>query len=314
MRKICLLLCLGLVLTIPADAAIQWVDFDLSCEAMERALELSLESQEQENPQSWIRILALAAAYSGGNPTAMDTVFAYRALCAGQTPEAYLGGDDSLFRYYMEAYEAVLGGIVGHYAICVDGEWKPAYGVKAFSPIAAGYVYVHSDDFGASRSYGFQRRHLGHDMMGALGTPVVAVESGEIEALGWNRYGGWRIGIRSADKKRYYYYAHLRKDAPFAPELQLGDWVEAGQVIGFMGRSGYSVRENVNNIETVHLHFGMQLIFDESQKECNSEIWIDVYDLVRLLEQHRSTVVYNSTTGKWERLYPFVDLDGKPLG
>ena len=37
-------------------------------------------------------------------------------------------------------------------------------------------------------------------MMGQVGTPVIAVESGYVEALGWNQYGGWRIGIRSFDK------------------------------------------------------------------------------------------------------------------
>lgn len=71
--------------------------------------------------------------------------------------------------------------------------------------------------------------------MGSLGAPIAAVEGGTVEALGWNRYGGWRVGIRSFDKKRYYYYAHLRKDAPFAPGLQVGDTVNAGDIIGFMG-------------------------------------------------------------------------------
>lgn len=47
--------------------------------------------------------------------------------------------------------------------------------------------------------------------MGQVGTPVIAVESGYVEAIGWNQYGGWRLGIRSFDRKRYYYYAHLRK-------------------------------------------------------------------------------------------------------
>ena len=28
---------------------------------------------------------------------------------------------------------------------------------------------------------------------GSIGTPIVAVESGYIEALGWNQYGGWRV-------------------------------------------------------------------------------------------------------------------------
>ena len=78
-------------------------------------------------------------------------------------------------------------------------------------------------------------------------------------------------------------------------------------MIGFMGRTGYSDKENTNNIETVHLHFGMQLIFDESQKECSSEIWIDVYNIVRLLSSHRSSI--RKTGSNWERVYPFVDLD-----
>ena len=76
-----------------------------------------------------------------------------------------------------------------------------------------------------------------------------------------------------------------------------------------MGRTGYSTRENVNNIDAVHLHFGLQLIFDESQKECNSEIWVDVYDLVCLLDQHRSSVQKDPETGRWKRLYPYRDLD-----
>jgi murein DD-endopeptidase MepM/ murein hydrolase activator NlpD len=83
--------------------------------------------------------------------------------------------------------------------------------------------------------------------------------------------------------------------------------VQAGDVIGFMGRTGYSDRENTENIETVHLHFGMQLVFDESQKECLSEIWIDVYDIVRLLSAHSSTV--QREEGLWKRKFPFRDLD-----
>ena len=313
MKRICLiLLCLAL-LAVPAEATVKWVDFDLSCEAMERALSLEEQSREQDNPQSWISILALAATQCGGNPKPADVTAACRSLMAGKSPREILGGNDSYYQYYLEAYTAVLGGLAGNYAVKIDGEWKPAWGIKAFSPIAAGYWYVHSDDFGASRSYGFRRRHLGHDMMGSLGTPVIAVESGTVEALGWNQYGGWRVGIRTDDRKRYYYYAHLRKDTPYAPGLTEGDRVEAGQVIGFMGRTGYSRTENVNNIETVHLHFGIQLIFEEWQKECNSEIWIDAYQIARLLERHRSSVVYDAETGRWERVYEFRDLDAAPL-
>ncbi len=311
MKRTWILILVITLLTVPADAAIRWVDFDLSCEAMERAIELDIELQEQDTPHSWLEILALAATTTGGNPSIRDVNDAATNLSEGRSPREILGGSDAYYQYYLEAYRAAIGNLVGNYAVQVNGEWKTAYGVKAFSPIAAGYWCSQYDDFGASRSYGFKRRHLGHDMMGGLGTPIVAVESGTVEALGWNQYGGWRIGVRSDDRKRYYYYAHLQKDTPYIAELSEGDRVEAGQVIGFMGRTGYSTQENVDNIDTVHLHFGIQLIFDESQKECDSEIWIDPYQIVRLLERHQSSVVYDSETGNWNRLYPFRDLDAE---
>lgn len=58
-----------------------------------------------------------------------------------------------------------------------------------------------------------------------------------------------------------------------------------------MGHTGYSTEENVNNIEVTHLHWGLQLIFDESQKESDNEIWIDIYPLTRFLAKHTQTAV-----------------------
>ena len=295
-----------LVLPVRADT-IRWVDFGVPYESLKYAMDVDIETAQQEKHISWIDVLAVAACRTGGKCDLSSVKKAAQQLKSDKNPQELLGDVAKYYSYYHEAYAAVLGGLLGSYSIQVNGEEKPVYGLKAFSPIAAGYGYSHCSDFGNSRSFGFARKHLGHDMMGSLGTPVVAVEGGVVEAMGWNRYGGWRIGIRSFDSKRYYYYAHLQKDHPFAEGLQEGDIVEAGQLIGFMGRTGYSDRENVNNIETVHLHFGMQLVFDESQKECNSEIWIDVYNIVRLLKEHRSSD--RKTASGWERVYPFTDLD-----
>ena len=144
-------------------------------------------------------------------------------------------------------------------------------------------------------------------MMGQVGTPVIAVESGYVEAIGWNQYGGWRLGIRSFDKKRYYYYAHLRKDYPYQSVLKEGSLVTAGDVIGYLGRTGYSAAENTNNIDEPHLHFGMQLIFDESQKEGNNEIWIDCYEIVKFLSVNRSESVKKEGTKEWTRIYQMKD-------
>ena len=182
------------------------------------------------------------------------------------------------------------------------------YGLKAFLPIAKNYNFSHYDDFGNSRSYGFKRTHLGNDLMGSIGTPIIAVESGTVEHLGWNQYGGWRIGIRSFDGKRYYYYAHLRKNHPYVPDLKEGATVTAGDVIGYLGMTGYSIKENVNNINVPHLHFGMQLIFDESQVDSPNEIWIDVYEIIEFLKQNRSEVILsNSDTRDYSRKVKFQD-------
>ena len=308
MKRFGLFLCLLSLMIFPVSAdPIKWVDFNVPYESMKYAMEEDIKTSEKEKHLSWIDILSVAACRTGGKCGIQSVRKAAADLKGDRSAQELLGDLSKYYDYYHEAYTAVLGGFLGSYAIEKDGVWIPRYGLKAFSPIAAGYGYSHCDDFGAGRSYGFRRKHLGNDLMGSAGTPIVAVEGGIVEALGWNRYGGWRVGIRSFDRKRYYYYAHLLKDAPYAPGLAEGQTVCAGDLIGFMGRTGYSDTENVNNIEVNHLHFGMQLVFDESQKECNSEIWIDVYQINRLLSQHRSSI--QKTPDGWKRVYPYRDLD-----
>lgn len=311
-RRIFLVFLLIISLVQPVTAEpIKWVDFSVGYESLKYALELDIATFEQEQHLGWIQVLSLAAANTGGKCGLSAVKKAAESWKKGFDPEKLSPAMKKVYDYYLEAYTAVLGGLVGSFAIEKDGQWVASYGLKAFSPVAAGYGYSHCDDFGVSRSFGFHRKHLGNDLMGSLGTPIVAVEGGVVEVMGWNRYGGWRIGIRSFDSKRYYYYAHLQKDHPFADGLKEGDMVQPGDLLGFMGRTGYSDKENVNNIETVHLHFGMELVFDESQKECNSEIWIDVYNIVRLLSSHRAS--YRKVDGAWERVYPFADLDLEDL-
>lgn len=75
----------------------------------------------------------------------------------------------------------------------------------------------------------------------------------------------------------------------------------------YMGHTGYSTTENVNNIKIVHLHWGLQLIFDESQKEGNNEIWIDVYPLTRFLAKHTQVAVKVEGTKEWRRNSYIVD-------
>ncbi len=293
---------------------IKWVDFNVPYEALDKALKLDVASHGTDVPLNWVELLAYLAAKNGGEfkrfkASQLDAVA--KELQEGKTIEE-LTEKLKYYSYYREAYGAVLDGLVGEYEIEVADEtaeggkkWVRKYGLKGFSPIAKNYPYSDFDDFGTSRDYGFKRKHLGHDFMGATGTPIIAVEGGTVEALGWNQYGGWRIGIRSHDKKRYYYYAHLRQNFPFNKSLEVGSVVQPGDVIGYLGHTGYSTKENVNNIKQPHLHFGLQLIFDESQKEGNNEIWVDVYPLVRLLYRNRCEVVKDQETKEYSRVYGY---------
>ena len=302
--------------TLSAEADyIKWVDFTVSYDALCNAYEWDIETHGTEYELDWIDLLAYTAARTGGtfDKSALKTMErGAQAISKGEETLESLTKDLKYFSYYKEAYSAALGGLVGEYQQeCIDEAgnvtYEDKYGLKGYFPLAKGFEYSHYDDFGVGRSYGYKRRHLGHDMMGQTGTPIISVESGIVEVLGWNQYGGWRIGIRSFDGKRYYYYAHLRQNYPYAEGLAEGSVVTAGDVIGYMGHTGYSTKENVNNIEVTHLHWGLELIFDESQKESDNEIWIDLYALTRFLAKHMQAAEKVGDTREWVRSSRIID-------
>lgn len=296
---------------------IKWVDFNVTAEALNLTAKLDIESHQKEEKvtYNWIELMAYLACKNGGdfkNFKPKDLNKLVEELKNGQTIED-LTQNMKFYDYYYESYSAVLSGMIGNYSIEIANEdgtksYQEKYGLKAFLPIAKNYSFSHYDDFGNARSYGFKRTHLGNDLMGSIGTPIIAVESGVVENLGWNQYGGWRVGIRSLDTKRYYYYAHLRKNHPYSEGLEEGMTVKAGDVIGYLGMTGYSTKENVNNINVPHLHFGIQLIFDESQVDSPSEIWIDVYQIIEFLKKNRSEVyLANEETKDYERKFDFME-------
>lgn len=291
---------------------IKYVEFNVTKSALQAAVDLDISSQSEKNKLDFITLLAYLGAKYGGDFTKYKysdmTDFAQK-LSNGESEES-LTKDMQYYSYYKEAYGAALNGMVGAYEEEREDDsgnkvMEQKYGIRWFSPIAKTFPYSCYDDFGALRTYGYTRPHLGHDMMAAVGTPVIAVESGKVECMGWNRYGGWRIGIRSNDNKRYWYYAHLRQNRPFAENLKEGDTVKAGDVIGYVGRTGYSDTENTNGITESHLHIGLELVFNEKQKESDNEIWIDVSAITSVLEQHQSAVLRNSETKEFTRQFEY---------
>jgi murein DD-endopeptidase MepM/ murein hydrolase activator NlpD len=279
---------------------IKWVDFNASNQIIQKCYEYDVNSYNSLVHYNFIELLSYVTTRNSNNFKYENDIkylkVAIDKLNLGQSMNDIIG-DNKYYRYYYGCYEAVFAGFLNEFIDEDTNEVK--YGLTAYHPIARGYWYSGSNDFGNARNYGFRRRHLGHDMYGSVGTPIISVEGGTVTEFGWNRYGGWRVGIRSFDGKRYYYYAHLRKDKPYALGIEKGSKVKAGQVIGYLGVTGYSYKENVNMNTRPHLHFGLQLIFDESQVDGNGEIWIDVFSITRFLAKNRASVIKNQETGEY---------------
>jgi murein DD-endopeptidase MepM/ murein hydrolase activator NlpD len=119
-------------------------------------------------------------------------------------------------------------------------------------PVPIGSVYSYRSTWGTSRSWGGYRIHEGTDIFAGYGVPVRSTCYGMVELKGWNKYGGWRIGIRDLDNL-YHYYAHL---SGYNKTLKTGDLVRPGQVIGWVGSSGYG-RPGTQGKFPPHLHYGV---------------------------------------------------------
>ena len=302
-----------------SNSYIKWVDFKGTSSVLNKLSDLDISSHNNNDAVkfNWIELMAYLGCKYGGDFSLFkqsDLDALVSSLREGKTMES-IASNMKLYNYFYQSYDAIFHEYIGEYEIATTDDtgnikYVKKYGLKAFLPIAKGYSFSHYKDFGTSRSYGYRRLHLGNDLLGSIGTPIIAVESGYVEALGWNQYGGWRIGIRSFDGKRYYYYAHLRKDHPYAKDLCEGQIVNAGDVIGYLGMTGYSSKENVNNINIPHLHFGLQLIFNEVQKDGINQIWIDVYEIIDFLRKNASQVyVAHSDTKDYERKYDMMTND-----
>lgn len=123
------------------------------------------------------------------------------------------------------------------------------------------------DSWMEGRSFGGKRSHEGCDIMAAVNQrghyPIVSISDGRVEQMGWLKLGGYRIGIRSAHGV-YFYYAHL---SDYAPDLAVGDEVKAGELLGFMGDTGYSEKEGTTGFFPVHLHVGIYLKDEDGEEK-----------------------------------------------
>lgn len=177
------------------------------------------------------------------------------------------------YRKLRQAYQTIL----------TDLKYFPV--PKSSDPQALWVAY--ENGWGQKRQYGGQRSHEGCDLMAQKQErgyyPVLSMSDGVVEKVGWLEQGGYRLGIRSPGGL-YLYYAHLHS---YSRQWSAGDSVKAGELIGFMGDTGYSKIEGTTGNFEVHLHVGIYLKTDHYE-----EMSINPYWILRYLEQRVQTYAY----------------------
>lgn len=162
------------------------------------------------------------------------------------------------------------------YRVGGKGKWKTKETVQYWR-------YTHYEDFGDDRFYEGERVHYGNDVVANRDTPIVSMTDGRITNLGWNELGGWRVGITDANGT-YWYYAHMDH---YEDGIYEGQYVQAGDFIGYVGDSGYGPPGTTGKFIThLHVQIGITMEGMESDDE-NGYIWINPYPLVEFMEPNR---------------------------
>ncbi len=160
-------------------------------------------------------------------------------------------------------------------AIWDDVKYFPIPQFQASEKMSVSYV----NTWLAERTYGGKRGHEGTDLIASKNErglyPIVSMTDGKITNKGWLEKGGYRIGV-TAPGGAYFYYAHLDSYAHF----EIGDVVKAGDILGFMGDSGYGKEGTVGQF-VVHLHLGIYIYPD------GKEVSVNPYWVLRYIENKR---------------------------
>ncbi|MCS7194814.1 MAG: peptidoglycan DD-metalloendopeptidase family protein [Meiothermus sp.] len=92
----------------------------------------------------------------------------------------------------------------------------------------------------------FQRFHTGIDLAAPVGTPIYAARAGQVGVAGWSRFGYGLHVVLDHGGGQETLYGHMSRIA-----VRPGQWVERGQIIGYVGSTGWSTGP--------HLHFEVRV-------------------------------------------------------
>ena len=163
-----------------------------------------------------------------------------------------------------------------------DLQYFPAAGRKEVQ----GQQFFFENSWHARRTFQGERLHEGCDIFGREEKsgyyPILSMTDGIVEKVGWLPLGGYRIGIRSPGGG-YFYYAHL---SSYAREFQTGEQIKAGEVLGFLGDTGYG-EEGPAGKFVPHLHLG---IYVRTQTE--EDHALNPYPVLQFLQKRQKNFFY----------------------
>lgn len=200
--------------------------------ALDRASATVLELLEQERRAAAAAAAAELAAEQAAAQAAEQKARVAAALAAGQSVEVTVGSAPGVGRSAGGAPSSGGGQVAA-------GASDTYYGPAGVCPV--GQAHSFTDTWGAPRSGG--RKHKGSDVFAPFGSPAFAVVDGVIDKQSNGGLGGLAVWLRGDDGTRYY-YAHNASNV-----AQVGQRVQAGQVIAYVGNTG--------NAATTppHIHF-----------------------------------------------------------
>lgn len=289
MRRIGRILAAALVLFVEAGAIVSAGDYLCSCSVpyhvifctakderfrQQRISDENLSVMKRLEKEWDIPMFRLLAASMAANGFALEDA-------GPETLEKadFLKLEEYLQKEHKKEYEQLL---VNYGTIWKDVKYFPVP-ESCTSPDA---TVSFEDSWMYERTFGGRRGHEGCDIMADVNKrgyyPVVSMTDGVVEKIGWLTKGGYRIGIRSASGG-YYYYAHLYR---YAKKYEAGDTVQAGELLGYMGDSGYGDEGTVGQF-AVHLHVGIYL-----NDEKGEEVSVNPYPVLKYFQQKTLQYTY----------------------
>ena len=201
-----------------------------------------------------------AAADAGTGVDGFADILTATMLNSGFCPERMDADSVAYERYKPAEYERL------------KEAYRAVWADLKYFPVPSGEIEF-EDTYGESRDYGGLRTHEGCDLFGSKREtgfyPVLSITDGVVENIGWLPLGGYRIGIR-APEGGYFYYAHLDT---YEREFQIGEEISAGDILGYMGNTGYG-EEGTVGMFPVHLHLGIYIRTPHYEEMSVNPYWV----------------------------------------